>query len=154
MAQLIEKIETRLGREEAFEYIADFANQAEWDPNTVTSRRVDEADLGVGSRFALEVKAGPKVLPMEYRITQFDPPNRFVLIGEGSGVWTEDRISFVETPQGTRIEYDVELRVSGVLSLLQPLLGRYLRGLAAGIHEGMKRELDALAAAGTEGREA
>ena len=147
MARLVEHIDTRLAPDRAFAYIADFANSAEWDPNTASSRRIDDGELGVGSRFALEVKAGPKVLTMEYRITEFDPPNRFVLIGEGSGVWSEDRISFAATPGGTRVEYDVELKASGILSLLSPLLPRYLAGLATGVRQGMARELDALAAA-------
>ena len=145
MAKLVAHIETALVREPAFAYIADFANQAEWDPNTVSSTRIDTAELGVGSRFKLEVKAGPRVLTMEYRITEYEPPERVVLIGEGSGVWSEDVISFTDTPDGTRVEYAVELDVSGYLAILRPILPRYLDRLAEGVKEGMRRELDARA---------
>ena len=147
MTTLIESMETPLGVDAAFAYVADFAQQADWDPNTVSSKRVDEGELGVGARFALDVKLGRRTAPMEYRITEFLPPSRVVLIGEGSGVWTEDTITFSETPTGTRVDYAAEIRLSGLLGLVQPLLGRAFDGIAKGAVEGMKRELDALAAA-------
>lgn len=147
MATLVEHIDTRLAQDRAFAFIADFAHAAQWDPNIVASSRIDDGELGVGSRFRVDVKAGPRTLQMEYRITDYDPPNVVVLVGEGWNVWSEDRISFETTPEGARVTYDVELKVSGVLSLLQPLLPRYLAGLADGVRETMGRELDRLAAA-------
>lgn len=147
MATLTVHIYTRLAQDRAFAYVADFARGAEWDPNTVRASRLDDGELGVGSRFALAVKAGPRVLTMEYRIVEFEPPDVVVLVGEGSGVWARDRISFAATPDGTRVTYAAELKVGGLLSLLSPLLPRYLQGLGRGVREGMARELDALAAA-------
>jgi hypothetical protein len=146
MAKIVAGVETQLAPESAFAYIADFANQAEWDPNTVSSERIDETELGPGSRFVLKVKAGPRVLDMEYRITEFEPGSRVVLVGEGSGVWSEDDISFAGTSQGTRVMYAAELKLGGVLRVLNPILPRFLASLARGVREGMKRELDARAA--------
>ena len=145
MTKLTEHVTTPLDRDAAFAYVADFAKQAEWDPNTVSAKRVDSGELGVGARFALEVKLGRRVAPMEYRITQYEVPARVVLVGEGSGVWTEDEITFTETPEGTRVDYTAEIKLSGFMGLLQPLLGRAFDGIAKGAVTGMKRELDALA---------
>jgi dehydrogenase/reductase SDR family protein 12 len=147
MTLLTEHITTALDRESAFRYVADFARQSEWDPNTLSSRRVDPGELGVGSRFALEVKVGRKAVPMEYRITEFDPPAKVVLVGEGSGVWSQDVITFTDTPDGTRVDYSAEIRLSGLLGLAQPLLGRAFATLGRRAVEGMKRELDRLAGA-------
>jgi dehydrogenase/reductase SDR family member 12 len=145
MTQLTEHLTTALDRETAFQYVADFARQSEWDPNTLSSRRVDPGELGVGARFALEVKVGRKAVPMEYRITEFDPPAKVVLVGEGSGVWSQDVITFTDTPDGTRVDYSAEIRLSGLLGLAQPLLGRAFASIGRGAVEGMKRELDRLA---------
>jgi hypothetical protein len=150
MTTLNEHVTSALEREEAFAYVADFAQQAEWDPNTVSSRRIDDGELGAGARFALEVRIGNRVAPMEYRIVEYVPPRRVVLVGEGSGVWTEDRITFSEVPEGTRVDYVAEIRLSGLLGLLQPLLGRAFAGIARGAVEGMKRELDRRAASTPE----
>ena len=148
MTQLIEHVTSTLPREAAFAYVADFARQSEWDPNTVSSKRIDDGEPGVGARFALEVKIGPRVAPMEYRITEYDPPRRVVLVGEGSGVWTEDQITFSETPEGTRVEYVADIRLRGLLGIVQPLLGRAFASIGKGAVAGMKEQLDALAAAG------
>ncbi len=84
MTTLVEHVTTPLPREAAFAYVADFSRQAEWDPNTVSSKRIDEGELGVGARFALVVKMmGTRTTPMEYRITEYQAPSRVVLVGEG-----------------------------------------------------------------------
>ncbi len=138
-------IDTSLPREQAFAYIADWARQAEWDPNTVSSERIGEGGPEVGARYSLDVKFGRGTTAMEYRITELEPPSRLVLIGEGSSVWTEDVITFTETPAGTRVDYTFEIKLSGLLGLLQPLFGRVVDGIAKGGAAGMKRELDAQA---------
>lgn len=143
MTKLMESLETPLPRTEAFAYVADWSRQDEWDPNTVSSKRIGEGEPEVGARYALEVKMGRKAVPMEYRITELETPSRLVLIGEGSGVWTEDVITFTEVPAGTRVDYALEIKLSGLLGLAQPLLGRAIDGIAKGGVEGMKRELDA-----------
>ena len=145
MTMLNESLETPLARDAAYAYITDWSRQAEWDPNTVSSKRIGEGDAEVGARYALEVKMGRRVVPMEYRITELEAPSKIVLIGEGSGVWTEDVITFTETESGTRVDYQAEIKLSGLLGLAQPLLGRAFDGIAKGAVEGMKRELDAQA---------
>jgi carbon monoxide dehydrogenase subunit G len=145
MTKLLESVDTRLSRDEAFAYVADWARQAEWDPNTTTSERIGEGGPEVGARYALQVKMGRRTVPMEYRITELVAPERVVLVGEGSGVWAEDSITLRETEIGTRVDYQAEIKLSGFLGLLQPLLGRAFDGIAKGAVEGLKRELDARA---------
>lgn len=147
MTLLKETLETPLAREAAFEYIADWSQQAAWDPNTVSSERLGEGGPEVGARYALEVKMGPRTVPMEYRITELEAPSRIVLVGEGSGIWTEDTITFDTAGSGTRVEYQAEIKLSGWLGIVQPLLGRAFDGIAKGAVAGMKRELDARARA-------
>jgi hypothetical protein len=142
MTRIVETIETRLSPEAAFTYVADFAHQADWDPNTRSSRRIDDGPIALGARFALEVAVGGRTAPMEYRITAYDPPKRVVLVGEGSGVWSSDEISFTALPDGTRIDYVAEIRLQGPLGLIQPLLGRAFAKIGRGAAEGMRAALD------------
>jgi hypothetical protein len=148
MTTLVEHVTTPLPREAAFAYVADFSRQAEWDPNTVSSKRIDDGEVGIGARFALDVKMGTRTTPMEYRITEYLAPDVVVLVGEGPGVWSQDTITFSDAPEGTRIDYVAEIKLSGLLGAIQPLLGRAFAGIAKGAVTGMKRELDALAARG------
>lgn len=146
MTKLVESLESPIARDRAFDYVADWSRQAEWDPNTTTSKQIGGGGPAVGARYALEVKMGPRSVPMEYRITELQAPSRVVLVGEGSGVWSQDTITFSETAAGTRVEYEAEIKLKGVLGLLQPLLGRAFDNIAKGAVEGLKRELDAMAA--------
>ena len=145
MTKLHETIKTSLDREAAFAYISDWSRQAEWDPNTVSAARLGEGGPEVGARYALEVKGFRGPTPMEYRITELVAPERLVLVGEGSGVWTEDILTFAQTEAGTQVDYHAEIKLSGLLRLVEPFLGRYFDGIGQGVLEGMKRELDARA---------
>ena len=145
MTKLNETLDTTLPRDEAFAYVADWSRQEEWDPNTVSSRAIDAPAPAVGARYALDVKMGRRAVPMEYRITELEAPSRLVLVGEGSGIRAEDTITFTESPTGTRVDYQAEIKLSGLLGIVQPLLGRAFDGIAKGAVEGMKRELDARA---------
>jgi carbon monoxide dehydrogenase subunit G len=151
MTRLHERLETELPPDRVFEYVADWSRQAEWDPNTVSSASLDPNGPAVGTRYALEVRVGRRTVPMQYRITELSAPHRLVLVGEGSGVWTEDVITLTEVGQGTRLDYEAEIRLSGLSGLIQPLLGRAFDGIARGAVRGLKRELDArvVPAAGT-----
>jgi carbon monoxide dehydrogenase subunit G len=147
MTRLVESIDAAVDRDRAFAYVADWSRQAEWDPNTTSSRQIGDGGPAVGARYALEVRMGPRSVPMEYRITNLEAPSRVVIVGEGSGIWSQDTITFTETPTGTRVDYEAEIKLSGLLGVLQPLLGRAFDGIAKGAVSGLKRELDALASA-------
>ena len=95
MPRLHETIETSLPAEEAFAYIADFANSQFWDPGVATAERIDPGPVGLGARYKVNVLLRGKPSPMEYRITTYEPSTRVVLTGEGSNVslWTRSALS-------------------------------------------------------------
>jgi carbon monoxide dehydrogenase subunit G len=145
VTRITEHIETPLAPEAAFAFIADFANAMHWDPGTVTSERIDEGPVGVGARYRLGVRLGGRVAPMEYRISVFELPRRVVLVGEGSGVSAVDEIRFAPAGTGTRIDYTADIRLGGVLRLIQPFLGQAFAKLGRSAIAGMQRTLDARA---------
>ncbi len=142
MTRLHEQIETPLATDAAFAFVADFANSSIWDPGTATSERLDPGPVGVGSRYRLGVRLGGRVAPMAYRIAVFEPPNRVVLAGEGSGVSAIDDIRFEAVGTGTRVDYTAEIRLRGWMRLIQPFLGGAFAKLARNAAAGMKLELD------------
>ena len=73
MTRLREQIETSLGPDAAFAYVADFANSMQWDPGVATSRADRRGPVGVGARYRLGVRLGGRVALMEYRISTFEP---------------------------------------------------------------------------------
>jgi len=147
MTRLHERITTPLPIDQTFDFIADFANAMHWDPGVATSARIDDGSVGLGARYRLGVRMRGRVVPMEYRITTYEPPHRVVLTGSGSGIDAVDEIVFEAEPAGTRIDYTADIRLQGALGLIQPLLGRAFAKLAADALDGMQRALDERAAA-------
>lgn len=147
MAVLKERIDTTLGIEEAFAFVADFANSEHWDPGVATSVRVNPGPVAVGARYLLGVRMSGRVTPMEYTVTLFDAPNRVVLAGIGSSVSAIDDIAFEQTATGTAIHYVADIRLRGALRLLAPFVGGNFRRIAHDAKTGMERALADRAAA-------
>lgn len=142
MTKLHERIETTLPIEETFAFVADFANASMWDPGVATSEAVVPGPVAVGARYRLGVRMRGRVAPMEYQVTRFEPLRRVVLTGEGSGVSAVDDIHFERTATGTAIDYTAEIRLGGVLRLLQPFLGGAFERVAKDALGGMQVALD------------
>lgn len=147
MTRLHEIIETPLPIDEAFAFVADFANASAWDPGVKASTRVDAGPVAVGSRYALDVAMGGRTAPMEYRVTAFDPGRLVVLSGSGGGIRAVDTIEFSAAGDATRIEYTADITLGGILRLAQPVLGGTFDRIAKAALAGMKRALDEKAAA-------
>lgn len=142
MPTLRETVTTPLRRDDAFEFIADFANAPIWDPGTATSERINPGPVGVGARYRLGVRMRGKVVPMEYRIVGHEPGARVVLEGDGSSVRARDEISFASTPAGTRVDYVAEIHLKGLLRFIEPLLGSQFAKIGRDARAGMQRALD------------
>lgn len=138
-----ETIDTPLLPAEAFAYVADFGNAAEWDPGLVSSRRLDEGPLRVGSAFAIVADVRGKHHDFHYAITALDDGSRIVIEGVGPKATSRDEITFGGiTTGGTRITYDVDLRLKGALRAFEPFMGRYTRAMGDAALAGLQ---DALA---------
>ncbi len=64
---------------------------------------------------------------MVYTVTEYDPPHRIVLVGEGSIFRAVDEITFAEVPQGTTITYTADLTFHGLMKWIAPVLVPTLR---------------------------
>jgi carbon monoxide dehydrogenase subunit G len=142
MTRLHEIIETPLPVDEAFAFVADFANAQHWDPGVATSERADAGPVGLGARYRLGVRMRGRVAPMEYRITTWEPTSRVVLTGEGSNVSAVDEIRFEPAGSGTRIDYTADIRLGGWMRLAQPFAGGAFKKIATDALGGMQRALD------------
>jgi carbon monoxide dehydrogenase subunit G len=147
MTTLRERITTPLPIDQAFAYVADFANSQEWDPGVATAGRIDSGPLGIGARYELGIRRGSRVTPMEYEITVFEPPHRVVLVGSGSGVSAVDDIRFSDSGGGTLVDYTADIRLRGLLRLAEPFMGGTFTRIATQAADGMQRTLDARAGA-------
>ncbi|MEW6224765.1 MAG: SRPBCC family protein [Chloroflexota bacterium] len=143
MATLRERIDTALPIDQAFAFVADFANAACWEPGVASSERTNPGPVGLGARYRLGVRMRGRVSPMDYEITAYEPDRRVVLTGTGPGVAAVDDIRFEATPTGTRIDYIADIRLNGPMRLLAPFAGGAFARIARDARDGMQRALDA-----------
>jgi len=141
MTRLHEQIITQTPIEAAFTYVADFNNIEQWDPGIAQSDQIGNGPIEVGTRFNLLVAFGTRRIPMVYTVTEFDAPNRVVLVGEGSTLTAVDEITFAAVPQGTAITYTAELTFKGAMRFAAPFLGGLLKGVGRKAVEGMAAAL-------------
>ena len=141
MPFLHEQVETRLPIDAAFAFLADFGNAPTLGSGTVTSTRLDDGPLRVGSRFAVGVRMGDAIRPMTYEIVALEPDRQVVLQGIGSGVAATDTMSFERTPDGTRIDYTADIRLLGWRRVLEPFARGTFSRIARAARAGMERAL-------------
>ncbi len=147
MAVLREQIKTKLGIDDAFTFVGDFANAEQWDPGVASSVRVDPGPVRVGATYQLGVRVAGRVAPMTYTVTHLETPRRVVLEGVGAGVEATDDIRFESSASGTTIDYTADIRLVGIRRLLAPFAGGAFRKVAENARAGMQRALDERAAA-------
>jgi hypothetical protein len=122
MARYRASIETLWRPDEAFAYLSDFSTSAEWDPGIVEAKRVGAGPVVEGSVFRLVAEFLGRKTPLTYRVVECESPRAVTFVGENATVVSHDRITFETIPTGTRVSYDADLRLKGLLSLADPLL--------------------------------
>ena len=148
MPVITETVETDLHVEAAFDYVANFENIVGWDPGVTAARKMSDGPPTVGTEYVLDLSYGGSPFSMVYRITEWDPPRRVVLEGDGARSFAIDRISFLPTAKGTSVEYQADIRMKGIYRAAEPFLGKLFRKIGDGAAEGLDRRLRALAEEG------
>ncbi|HET9094043.1 MAG TPA: SRPBCC family protein [Solirubrobacteraceae bacterium] len=143
MARYRATLETPRSPEEVFRYLSDFSTTREWDPGVITAERLTDGTVGMGSEFSLVARFLGRDAQLTYRVVEYDPPHAVTVLGENATVISRDRITFEPSGGGTRITYDAELTLRGVMRLADPLLGLAFRPVGDRALEGMKRALSA-----------
>jgi NAD(P)-dependent dehydrogenase (short-subunit alcohol dehydrogenase family)/carbon monoxide dehydrogenase subunit G len=107
---------------DVFQYAGDFGNVEQWDPGVSESKKVTPGPVEVGTVYSVVVKSGPARIPMRYVVTEYTPPKRVVLEGQGRRLSAIDSITFDEEGSGTKITYVADLSFSGLLASAEPLM--------------------------------
>ncbi len=141
MANYRATLESQLPAEKVFAYLSDFSNTEEWDPSTVRAERVDRGPIREGSEFRLVASFLGRESAIAYRVVEYDSPNAVGLRGENATVVSLDRIVVEATDTGSRITYDAELTLKGLLKLADPILGVAFRRVGDRALTGMRATL-------------
>ena len=141
MPVITETVESTLHVDAAFDYVANFENIVEWDPGVTAVRKITDGPPAVGTEYDLDLSYGGSPLSMVYRITEWDPPRRVVLEGDGDRTFAVDRISFLPRAEGSSVEYQADIQMKGIYRVAEPFLGKLFRKIGDGAVEGLDRRL-------------
>jgi carbon monoxide dehydrogenase subunit G len=138
------RLRTQQSPEQAFAYLADLRNFAEWDPGV---RRVIQVEgKGAGAEAVFDVLlATRRENTLRYHTAVFDPPRTVVVIAKTSVLTSEDRITVIPDPSGTIVIYDADLRLNGPLRVGDPLLRVVFKRIADRATAGLREALPAKA---------
>ena len=141
MARYRASVDIPQSREEAFAYLSDFSTTREWDPGVVEAERLDGQPVGEGTEFRLVARFLGRMNELTYRIVEYDPPHAVTLLGENATVVSRDRITFESSAAGTRVTYDADLALKGVLRMADPLLALAFNRVGDRALGGLRRTL-------------
>ncbi len=128
--------------EEVFDYLARFSNSAEWDPGVTAAAPLAAGDPRLGARYRLTVQALGRETPLEYRITEFEPPRRVVLTAENATVRSVDVVEVTAAEGGgSQLTYDAALTLRGAAVIFRPVLGVAFRRIGDRAAAGLRRAL-------------
>ncbi len=142
MARYVTTIESRLSAEDAFWYLADFANARFWDPSVSSARAEQDGPPAAGSAFALVSKFGGRDVALRYEIVELDAPRRVVLQAVQPTFTSRDTITVAHSGEGSTVTYDARLIFRGAGRLLDPLFQLVFNRVGRHATQGLRSALN------------
>ncbi len=107
--------------EAAFAYLSDFENTEEWDPGTISTKRIS-GDGGLGTTYENVSSFMGREVELTYETVTYDKPSSFVCRGRNKTATATDHLSFTREGEGTRIHYRATFQFHGLVKLVAPLI--------------------------------
>lgn len=127
MARYRTSVTSQASAEDVFDYLADFANAALWDPGVTAGELIAGTPGRTGAVYELRVSFLGRSIPMRYTVLESVPPadgfaGRVVLESITADVRSYDVITVAPTPDGCTVTYDADLALRGLRRPFDPLL--------------------------------
>lgn len=128
--------------EEAFAYLADFSNTAEWDPGVAEARRLTGAPTRLGSAFEVIALFRGKRQRFEYVVTEFEEGRRVAVHAEGEKAVSDDVVTVEPSGGGSRVTYEAVSKLKGIYRLAEPVVAIVFKRMGNEALDGLERTLD------------
>lgn len=127
MARYCTTVSSPASAEDAFTYLADFSNIADWDPGVSRGELLSGTPGEIGAVYRLQATMPGRTIPLDYRILESVPPNetdagRVVVVAETADFTSYDVITVTPTDSGCDVTYDADLALRGFRRPFDPLL--------------------------------
>lgn len=141
MARYSTTVRSPLPPAEAFAFMADLRNFERWDPGVTAVSQVRGNGGGPDALFDVTVKSVGKDLVLQYATTRYDEPTTVQVEARSTMFTSIDRIDVVADGDGSRVTYDAELRLNGVLRIFDVGLAVAFKRIGDRAASGLERAL-------------
>ena len=141
MARYVTTVRTRRSVADAFAYMADVRNFAEWDPGVGKVVQVDGDGASLGAVFDVTL-SGMRATTFRYRTVEYAQPSRLLVVADTSLLRSTDRITVRADGDATVATYDADLSLKSPMRLAAPLLAVAFRHIGDRAAAGLRRVLD------------
>ena len=142
MAHYVATIPSTLSPENAFAYMSDLRNFAEWDRGIKKVEQINGDGAGLGTIFDITVRGiGGKDSVLRYKTLEFDAPTNILVKGRNNMFTSIDRITITPTSTGCDVTYDAILTANGIYFLMNFVLGRIFQKVGDAAVSGLRKKL-------------
>jgi carbon monoxide dehydrogenase subunit G len=131
------------GPQEVFDYVADPANDAEWQGTSEGSEWTSEGPAGVGSTLRTVNKFMGRKIEGVSEVTAWERPSLYAQKSVGGSVPFEIQVLFAPKDGGTKVTLSGQAELGGFFKLAEGLVGKQLEKQMEGDLETLKRLMEA-----------
>jgi uncharacterized protein YndB with AHSA1/START domain len=126
--------------DEVFGVVIDGGNYAAWNPTIKASRRLDDVEIGDGSRFEWKLRGFGNVTQ---ELQEFSRDERVRIVPLLAAISGGHRFLFTAQGESTRVDHELEMVPRGIFRLFAPLMARTGRKNLRDTAEALQNHLEA-----------
>lgn len=140
MARYRMRVRTDLSPSEAFAFMADLRNFAEWDPGVSSAEQVGGDGPGLGATYDVEASGSM----LRYEVERYEDPEVVTARAANRFITSVDTIAVADDAGGSVITYDADLTLNGLLKVGDPLLGLAFKRIGDKAAAGLVERLEGI----------
>jgi Polyketide cyclase / dehydrase and lipid transport len=142
MAHFATTVPSSKSPEEAFAYMSDIRNFAQWDKGIIKIDQIVGDGAGLGNVFDITVKGfGGQNSVLRYTTLECDYPTNVLVKGKNWMFTSVDRVTITPTATGCDVTYDAVLTANLIVWPMNIVLGKVFDKVGAVATRGLKKVL-------------
>ena len=125
-----------------FDEVSDIRNEPTYNPNMISAELKTEEPIGKGSEFSAKVKSRNDTMDMSITYTEFRKSEYIGSHTISNKMVVNGGLTFSSNDNGTLLEWNWDVRLSGNLKLFTPLVSMLSNRQEYEIWQGLKAKLE------------
>lgn len=128
-----------------FNFVVNFETLPKYDRYVISAQKTSTGPIRVGSTWTHIRTQGPQKIVAPIKLTEFDPPRRFVMESGSGGFEVRSTMTFEPSGDGvTKVTEVLEMKTKGLTRLFEPMIKRQVPKQGSEVHDRLKEVIEAL----------